>query len=72
MTFAEQGLRVGTPWSVTLNGITMNGTGTTIAFRDPNGGYAFEVAPVQGHLARPAAGTVTVCGADVEQTIRFA
>jgi thermopsin len=72
VAFTEHGLRAGTPWSVTLNGITMNGTGTTITFWDPNGSYAFEVAPVHGHPAQPANGTVSVRGADVEQTIRFA
>ncbi len=71
VTFVEHGLRTGTAWSVTLNGITKASTATTITFLDPNGTYAFEVPPVHGHEAHPASGKVTVRGANVERRIWF-
>jgi thermopsin len=71
VTFTERGLPAGTSWSVTLNGITMNGAGTSITFWDPNGAYAFTVPPVNGEHAHPSHGTVTVHGANVTEKIRF-
>jgi thermopsin len=71
VTFSERGLRPGTSWTVTLNGITENGTGATIALSDPNGTYAYQVSASNGARASPSSGTVRVRGSDVAVSIQF-
>jgi len=62
VTFHETGLPSGTPWSVTLNGITESSTGASISFWDPNGTYAFTVGSVSGYTPHPSLGAVLVSG----------
>ncbi|HZY71432.1 MAG TPA: thermopsin family protease [Thermoplasmata archaeon] len=71
LTFVESGLAHGTNWTVTLNGISWTTSGTTIAFWDPNGTYAFTVTPVAGYTAHPTKGAETVNGANQSRGITF-
>ena len=70
--FAEVGLASGTSWSVVLNGVTSSTTGSSLAFNEPNGTYAFTVETVSGYTASPSSGTVTVNGGTITETISFA
>ena len=72
VSFSETGLRAGTEWSVTLNGVTRNSTSSTISFLDPNGSYPFTVPTAAGRGAQPPSGTVHVRGANVDETVHFA
>ena len=71
VTFHETGLTSGTAWSVTLNGITLTSTSSSISFWDPNGLYAFAVGAVTGYTAHPATGAVTVSSAAQTVSIHF-
>ena len=71
VVFSEHGLRAGREWSVTLNGITLESTSSSITFWDPNGTYAFDVPNVHAHQPDPPYGWVTVSGAGVRQSIQF-
>ena len=69
--FSEAGLSSGTSWSVTLNGATESSTGTSIAFSEANGTYAFSVRGVAGYTVSPSSGTVIVNGTGVTESIAF-
>lgn len=63
VTFVESGLANGTHWSVTLGGVTQYSNTSSIGFAEPNGSYAYTVAPVTGYRdPTPASGNVTVSG----------
>ena len=73
VTFTATGLTTGTSWSVTLNGVTQSGASSSIAFRGMvNGSYTFSVGTVSGYTASPAAGSMNVNGADLNQAITYA
>jgi len=71
VTFVENGLPLGTLWSVTLNGTTESSTTDTIAFSVPNGTYSFTIGSVTGYTISPSSGSITVNGANVNQAITF-
>ncbi len=71
VTFTEVGLPGGTSWSVTLNGSTVAGTGTSIVFEEANRAYTFSVGSVSGYTVSPSGGSVTVNGASVLVTVQF-
>ena len=82
VSFIESGLVIGTQWSVTFNGITSGDSSDTITFAGVESGtYSFTVGNVSGYVAPPAnesvtvaspsSGTITVDGANVNQTIAF-
>lgn len=62
VTFQESGLPTGTAWSVTLQGATNSSTLSSVGFVEPNGTFAFQVAPVPGYSASVSMGNVTVQG----------
>ncbi len=62
--FLESGLPDGQNWTVTLNGSSQTTYFSGIEFPEPNGTYAFSVAPIAGFQADVYQGTVTVAGAD--------
>ncbi|MCL4308054.1 MAG: YncE family protein [Candidatus Thermoplasmatota archaeon] len=75
VTFTETGLPSGTNWSVTVNGTTQSTVGSTIAFTEPNGTYAYSIADVPGwhQTTLPYSGTIAVHGSAVaEPTLAFA
>lgn len=69
--FTESGLPTGTSWTVDLNGMTGNSTGTSVDFREPNGSLPFTVPSVLGYSPTPSAGTANITGAPVEIAIEF-
>ncbi|MFY9716578.1 MAG: thermopsin family protease [Thermoplasmata archaeon] len=71
VTFTESGLPGGTSWAVTLNGDTLSSTGTTIAFAEPNGTYAYHIDLVPGFGPTPSSGSVLVDAAPVSVAIAF-
>jgi DNA-binding beta-propeller fold protein YncE len=71
VTFAEEGLRTGTAWSVTLVGVSTPSTTRTAIFTKPNGSFSFSIEPVPGYTPNPSSGTVTVSGGNVTQDIVF-
>ena len=70
-TFSEGGLPPGTSWSVAMNGVTINSTGVSITFAEPNGTYAYSVGTVSGYSAMPSFGVETINGSAVTQPITF-
>jgi len=71
VTFTENGLPLGTSWSVTLSGINKTSNANTINFNEPNGSYTFNVGIVSGYNALPSSGTIIVNGNNVNQVITF-
>ena len=71
VTFQENGLAIGTFWSLTLNGTTGSSTSETMQFLEANGSYSFSVSPVGGYSASPSSGTVSVTGQPVNQSVVF-
>lgn len=69
--FVEAGLANGTPWSVSLGGLTLGSSNSTVAFVEQNGSYAFAVSSVPGYTLSPRSGNVTVAGDDQNVTVRF-
>jgi hypothetical protein len=63
VTFTETGLLPGTAWSVIFNGYNQTSTASSMVFYEPNGTYAFQVAPISGYTATPSLGAVVVAGA---------
>jgi hypothetical protein len=72
VTFTETGLPTGTNWAVTLNGVQLSSTSTSIAFTEPNGTYSYTVGPVPGYAAAVDSGSVTVNGVGLERGVVFA
>lgn len=60
VTFTEANLPSGTPWSVTLGGVTNTSTTDIINFREPNGTYAYTISGISGYKANSYSGTVNV------------
>ncbi|MCI4326209.1 MAG: YncE family protein [Thermoplasmata archaeon] len=69
--FTASGLPAGHRWSVTLGGVLESTTASNLTFEEANGTYPFSVSPLQGFVAAPVSGNVTVAGAPVNQTIQF-
>ena len=71
VNFTESGLPAGTNWSVTFNWATLSAKTASLSFQAPNGSYGFTVAAVTGYGVVPGAGTVTVAGKALNQSIVF-
>jgi hypothetical protein len=71
VAFQESGLASGTPWSVTVGGSPLPGTGSTITTTEANGSYLYTVPTVAGYTASPSSGMVTVNGNGVDVAITF-
>lgn len=70
VVFTETGLAAGTPWTVTLGGVTNAGVSSSIAFSESNGTYGFAVAAT-GYSANPALGNETVHGHALTLLVAF-
>ncbi len=70
VTFTETGLTSSRNWSVTLAGVAESSTTSEIVFQEANGTYAYNIVAV-GFSPSPAAGTVTVKGADKSVSTNF-
>ena len=73
ITFTENGLPVGTSWTVTVNGtLQQNASGGPIVFVGLiNGSYSYAVGAVSGYNASPSSGSITVSGDNASQSITF-
>ncbi|HUI38555.1 MAG TPA: hypothetical protein VLY85_02880, partial [Thermoplasmata archaeon] len=71
VTFSETGLPNGTFWGVTLNGVLVTSTSSSIPFVEPNGTYAYSVTNVSGWRTLSGAGSVTVQGRAVTVPIAW-
>jgi hypothetical protein len=72
VVFHEAGLPTGTPWTVTLSGLSRTARQASMAFVAPNGSYSYRVGRVAGYVATPTQGNLTVRGAGIVQDITFA
>lgn len=70
--FWENGLPVGTPWSVTLGASSSAGSTTVLTFTEPNGTYDFTVPNEAGYAPSPASGSVGVGGANRIVNVTYA
>ncbi|HYK93666.1 MAG TPA: hypothetical protein VEY07_06455, partial [Thermoplasmata archaeon] len=70
VTFQETGLPNGTYFTVFLNGSGQSGV-HAVAFSVPNGTYHYSVYPLPHYSPSPAAGNVTVNGANLTVRIGF-
>jgi hypothetical protein len=72
VSFTETGLTLGSPWSVFVNGSTVNGSSVTLSVGLPNGSYTWAIAsePV-GTIGSPVGGSFTIQGAPTTVTIAF-
>jgi len=71
VVFGETGLETGATWSVTLAGGTSSSTGASITFSEPNGSYPYSVGSVTGYTSSISAGTVSVSGSSVSQSVAY-
>ena len=75
VTFTEQGLPVGTSWSVLFNGtpgsavVEAGLVGASINFSAPNGSYPFRLGGVPGWSTAAYGGQLTVAGSDLGRTV---
>jgi hypothetical protein len=72
VAFAEQGLPLGTNWTVTFNGDLLHGSSVNLVAVVPNGTYNFTVGMVPGYDTSLGAGQAVVDGAPVVESIVFA
>ena len=72
VTFEAVGLPTGTSWGVTIDG-TLNVSGwPQIGFLLPNAtSYEYSISGASGYVANRSAGTLSVSGSPVLQTVRF-
>lgn len=71
LTVGENGLPLGTNWSVTVNQSTFYSTTSSITFPETNGSHAYSVHSVAGFTAYPNSGTVEISGANASLEISF-
>jgi hypothetical protein len=71
VTFVEQGLPAGTPWSVALGSTPGTSTNPSIVIPSSNGTYLFRVINVTGFTANPFSGSLSVGGQAVTQNVTF-
>ncbi len=62
VTFKESGLPSGTPWKVTLDGISQSTTSNSITFSEASGEYTYTIGSVDHYSVSPSSGTVSVSG----------
>jgi YVTN family beta-propeller protein len=71
LVFESHGLPPGQNWSVDLAGTLERSTAPTHNFSEAAGTYPFEIAPVPGYLALPAAGNAVIDTTEVTEGIQF-
>jgi len=71
VTFTESGLPSGAKWNVTLNGVELSSSTSSILFSEPDGTYSYTVGIYQGYSTSPYSSSVTVSGANVNVAITF-
>ncbi|MGP8145452.1 MAG: protease pro-enzyme activation domain-containing protein [Thermoplasmata archaeon] len=72
VTFTETGLPSGSPWKVSAGGSHTTAAAATIVLYLSNGTYSFTAGHAAGYTASPASGRLTVAGAPIGISVRFA
>ncbi len=72
VTFSETGLPTGTPWSVSFSGSMNTSTTSAVGFAAGNGSWTYAVEAAPGYAPSPSSGNVTITGAAISVSIRFA
>ncbi|MCI4340029.1 MAG: hypothetical protein L3J73_02000, partial [Thermoplasmata archaeon] len=62
VVFFETGLPTGTPWSLTIRGLSTNSSTNLLDVYEMPGSYGFSVDPVPGYRILPANGGFTITG----------
>lgn len=71
VTFTESGLPTGTPWWVNVSGgPSVSSNGTSLAFDEPNGSFAYSVATTNKTF-EAVGGTLLVEGVPVNEAVSF-
>ncbi|MCI4365345.1 MAG: hypothetical protein L3K10_04705 [Thermoplasmata archaeon] len=77
VTFSESGLPTGTPWTVTVNGVSNGGSGSSLQFNEPNGTYSFtSLTPIPGtdrtqYVASPTSGAFDLSGVGTSVDVAY-
>ncbi|AEB95732.1 CARDB domain-containing protein [Metallosphaera cuprina] len=71
VSFVEVGLPQGSPWSVTLNGVTKESTSKYIEFQETSGNFTYLINNITGFLPKTQEGTIVVTNSSVNVTIVF-
>jgi hypothetical protein len=71
VTFTENGLPLGTSWSVTLGATTESTTGAALAFAEYPGSYAFSVGGVASTAVSPSSGSILVATGPVAVAVTY-
>ncbi len=69
--FVETGLSYGTPWSVTLNGVTLSTSGNSISFNETPGSYIYHASSVSGYVLSGNNQTITVSGSNLTVGVEY-
>src|SRR5579875_2966280 len=62
ITFSEQGLSSGLPWTVHFNGVVQSSVTSSLQFSEPNGNFGYSVTPPPGYTVYPTQGSIDVNG----------
>lgn len=71
VTFTEEGLQLGTLWSVTMNGKKENSTSSDISFMLPNGTYTFVLGNDSNYTVSALNNTIVVRGGNITKQLNF-
>ena len=71
VVFIEDGLSVGTLWSISLGGKTYSSLTSQISISLENGTYGFTLTPVNGFSGFPSSGSITVAGQQLNIMVYF-
>ena len=71
VTFEHHGVSVGTPWEVTLGGVTHNSTSSVITFEVPAGNYTYTISGASGYSAASDGGYVNVASQPQNVNVNF-
>lgn len=71
LTFMESGLPASSPWNVTIGGLGVQSTTTTVVFMEGSGTYNWTVSTIGGYTTSAWSGTVKVSGAPASVTVTF-
>lgn len=71
VTFEHVGMTAGTPWEITLGGVSQNSTSSKITFEIPAGNYTYEVTGADGYSAVSNSGYVNVLSESQQVSVNF-
>ena len=60
ITFTETGLRAGTVWGISMEGISHTTDGSSVIYEELNGTYKYSVANPNGYISNPSGGNIAV------------